>query len=100
MKLLPNGGAETERSRKMVRQKQNKEQVMKTKNNKIDKNLFKDIFSVPVKKKVVHTRFDRLVDKAKAKNLYLYKVSGGYEIDDNNGTTAVCKNLNEVEYEI
>ena len=65
---------------------------------KIDYNHFSDIFSLPVKKKA--SRVDKMIQLAKDKGLYMYRVVGGYEIDDGNGSTAVCKNLNECEIEI
>ena len=65
---------------------------------KIDYNHFSDVFSLPVRKKV--SKVEKMIRLAESKGLYMYKVAGGYEIDDGNGSTAVCKNLNECEIEI
>ena len=46
------------------------------------------------------SKVEKMIRLAESKGLYMYKVAGGYEIDDGNGSTAVCKNLNECEIEI
>lgn len=69
------------------------------KNNKVDKEFFRDEFSLPFKrnKKIKHTRFTMLQETCASVGFYLYQVKiGHYELDDGNGTTAVEKNLNDV----
>ena len=69
------------------------------------KKLFNDVFALskpfdkPFKrnKEMRHTRFTLLQEICAERGFYLYQVKiGHYEIDDNNGTTAVEKNLNDV----
>ena len=67
------------------------------KKNKVDKQHFADIFSIPVnvKKRKVITRFSKLQAKAKDKGILLEKCSKYYELWVL-GVTAHCSNLNKL----
>ena len=66
--------------------------------SRVDTKLFTGIFSIPVKakKRKVVPRFSKLQYKAKDKGVMLEKCGSCYELWVL-GTTAECRNLNEVE---